>query len=136
MLVSEVSFRNIDFNLAAEETVNSDRARRIRYAVEAASSDIIGIERQVRLAERAVREMVAGHPIHTRELVVLLRAFIREALNLDAIHPTSKSPHSVQTDPPVPARRATRKRKFGARRRNGWRYDRRRHGPGWRLGCR
>lgn len=65
----------------------SDRARRIRDAVEAALSDIIllGTEEHVRLAERAARELVAGRPVHVDELVVALRAFIRQALVLDPI---------------------------------------------------
>lgn len=65
----------------------SDRARRIRDAVEAALSDIIllGTEEQVRLAERAARELVEGRPVHTHELVVALRDFIREALDLDPV---------------------------------------------------
>lgn len=65
----------------------SDRPRRVRDAVEAALSDIVllGTEQQVRLAERAARELVAGHPIHTHELVVSLRDFIREALDLEPI---------------------------------------------------
>ena len=67
--------------------VRSDRTRRIRDAVEAALSDIIllGTEEHVRLAERAARELVAGRPVHTHDLVVSLRAFIREALDLDPI---------------------------------------------------
>jgi uncharacterized membrane protein YgcG len=66
---------------------SSDRSRRIRDAVEAALSDIIllGTEAQVRLAERAVREMIAGRAVHMHELVVSLRAFIRAALDLDPI---------------------------------------------------
>lgn len=65
----------------------SDRPRRIRDAVEAALSDIVllGTEQQVRLAERAARELVAGRPVHTHELVVSLRDFIREALDLAPI---------------------------------------------------
>ena len=65
----------------------SDRRRRIRDAVEAALSDVIllGTEEQVRLAGRAVRELVAGRPVHVHELVVSLRDFIREALDLDPI---------------------------------------------------
>lgn len=67
--------------------MGSDRARRIRDEVEAVLSDIIllGTEEQVRLAERAARELVAGRPVHTHELVVSLRNFIREALDLDPI---------------------------------------------------
>ena len=74
-------------DLSAEKVAQSDRARRIRDAVEAALSDIIllGTEDHVRLADRAVRELVAGRPVHTHELVVSLRAFVREALDLDPI---------------------------------------------------
>ena len=74
-------------DLSFESASRSDHTRRIRDAVEAALSDIIllGTEEQVRLADRAVRELVAGHPVHTHELVVSLRAFVREALDLDPI---------------------------------------------------
>lgn len=65
----------------------SDRRRRIRDAVEAALSDVIllGTEEHVRLAERAARELVAGRPVHVHDLVVSLRAFVREALDLAPI---------------------------------------------------
>jgi len=65
----------------------SDRARRIRDAVEAALSDVIllGTEEQVRLAARAAAELAAGQPVHTAELVVCLRDFIRHVLNLDPV---------------------------------------------------
>lgn len=65
----------------------SDRARRIRDAVEAALSDILllGTEQQVRLAEQAARELVAGRPVQTQQLVVSLRDFIRGALDLDPV---------------------------------------------------
>lgn len=65
----------------------SDRARRMRDAVEAALSDIIllGTEDQVRLAASAATELVEGRPIHTHELVVSLRDFIRSALDLDPV---------------------------------------------------
>lgn len=74
-------------DLSAAGAAKSDRKRRIRDAVEAALSDIIllGTEEHVRLAERAVRELIAGHPVHTHELVVSLRAFVRAALDLDPI---------------------------------------------------
>lgn len=76
------------------ETAGSDRTRRIRDAVEAALSDIIllGTETHVRLAERAARDMVAGRTVHTHELVVALRDFIREALDLDPIPPDLELP--------------------------------------------
>ncbi|HUQ09227.1 MAG TPA: hypothetical protein VM146_02850 [Steroidobacteraceae bacterium] len=66
---------------------STDRSRRIRDTVEAALSDIIllGTEEQVRLAANAAAELVAGRPVHTHELVVSLRSFIREVLDLDAI---------------------------------------------------
>jgi hypothetical protein len=71
----------------AAEKLSTDRSRRIRDAVEAALSDIIllGTEEQVRLAARAADELVAGRPVHTAELVVSLRDFIRTVLDLDAI---------------------------------------------------
>jgi len=81
-----------DLRRAGEEEAidlnsGSDRTRRIRDAVEAALSDIIllGTEPQVRLAEQAARELVAGRPVHTHALVVSLRDFIRQALDLDPI---------------------------------------------------
>jgi hypothetical protein len=69
------------------DSEGSDRARRIRDAVETALSDIIllGTEEQVRLAQQAARELVAGRTVHTHELVVSLRSFIREALDIDPI---------------------------------------------------
>ncbi len=74
---------------AAAESLaaSSERSRRIRDDVEAALSDILllGTEEQVRLAERAVRELVSGRPVHTQDLVVSLRSFIREALDLDPV---------------------------------------------------
>lgn len=65
----------------------SNRGRRIRDAVEAALSDVIllGTEDQVRLARRAALDLVAGRPVHTHELVVSLRDFVRKALDLDPI---------------------------------------------------
>jgi hypothetical protein len=66
---------------------NGERRRRIRDAVEAALSDVIllGTEEQVRLAARAASDMVAGRAIETAELVVSLRNFIRDVLDLDAV---------------------------------------------------
>jgi len=76
-----------DTEPADEDIPGGDRRRRIRDEVEAALSDIIllGTEEHVRLAGHAVRELVAGHPVHTHELVVSLRNFIREALDLGPI---------------------------------------------------
>jgi hypothetical protein len=74
-------------DLSGADSPRSDRARRVRDAVEAALSDIIllGTEEQVRLAARAAHELTTGNLVHTQELVVSLRAFIRQALDLDAI---------------------------------------------------
>jgi hypothetical protein len=74
-------------NPSIDGGAGSDRARRIRDAVEAALSDIIllGTETQVRLAARAANELTAGNLIHTHELVVSLRDFIRDALDLDPL---------------------------------------------------
>jgi uncharacterized membrane protein YgcG len=79
----------------------SDRSRRIRDAVEAALSDIIllGTEKQVRLAGKAVRELVAGRPVHVHELVVSLRSFIREALALDPVPADVELPAQGPTRP-------------------------------------
>src|SRR5690606_37777911 len=64
-----------------------ERVRQMRDAVEAALSDIIllGTDEHVRLAEKAARGLVAGNQIHTHDLVVSLRNFIRQALDLSAI---------------------------------------------------
>ena len=65
----------------------SDRARRIRDAVEAALADILllGTEEHCRLAGQAASDLAAGRPIHTAELVISLRGFIRAALDLSPI---------------------------------------------------
>ncbi len=65
----------------------SDRARRIRDQVEAALSDIIllGTEEHVRLAAEAARDMAAGQPVRTDQLVVSLRDYIRKALDLGPV---------------------------------------------------
>jgi heme exporter protein D len=74
------------------EWSNTDRSRRIRDAVEAALSDIIllGTEEQVKLAATVATELAAGRPAHTAELVVSLRDFIRQVLDLDPV-PTGLS---------------------------------------------
>ncbi|SEW20126.1 hypothetical protein [Luteibacter sp. 329MFSha] len=65
----------------------SERARRVRDAVEAALSDIIllGTEEQVELAAHAANDLAAGRPIHTDALVVSLRDFIRKVLDLEPV---------------------------------------------------
>ena len=74
-------------DLSVADAPGSDRARRVRDAVEAALSDVIllGTDEQVRLAARAAQELVTGNLVHTQELVVSLRVFIREALDLDPV---------------------------------------------------
>lgn len=85
----------------AELGSGSDRSRRIRDAVEAALSDVIllGTEEQVRLADRLARELVAGRPVQTGELVVSLRNFIREALDLDPLPSDLALPSQGPTRP-------------------------------------
>jgi heme exporter protein D len=70
-----------------EATTPSERRRRIRDAVEAALSDIIllGTAEQVRLAVVAANDLVTGRPVETAQLVVALRSFIREALDLEPL---------------------------------------------------
>ena len=79
----------------------SDRARRIRDAVEAALSDIIllGTEDQVRLAQRAAVELVEGRTVHTHELVGSLRDFIRQALDLEPVPAGLEIPRQGPTRP-------------------------------------
>ncbi len=70
-----------------DATGRSDRARRVRDAVEAALSDVIllGTDEQVRLAAHAAQEMVDGRPVETAALAASLRQFIRDVLELDPI---------------------------------------------------
>jgi len=72
-----------------ETEPRSDRSRRIRDAVEAALSDVIllGTEEQVRLAAQAATELTQGRAVHTAELVISLRSFIRQVLDLDPVPP-------------------------------------------------
>jgi hypothetical protein len=74
---------------SADRASRSDRSRRIRDAVEAALSDIIllGTEAQVRLAAAAAAELAAGRPVETAELVISLRDFIRQVLDLQPVPP-------------------------------------------------
>lgn len=106
---------------AAENAEGSDRSRRIRDAVEAALSDIIllGTEEHVRLAERAVRELVAGRPVHTHDLVVSLRDFIRHALDLDPIPADLALPAQGPARPSPSGGRGKGEGKEGGRRGEG-----------------
>jgi uncharacterized membrane protein YgcG len=92
------------------EEAGSDRSRRIRDAVEAALSDIIllGTEKQVRLAEHAVRELISGRPVQTHELVVSLRDFIRQALSLEPIPSDVEIPTQGPTRPQSSSSRGKR----------------------------
>lgn len=76
----------------------SERRRRIRDAVEAALSDIIllGTEEQVRLAANAANEMVAGRNVEVAALVVSLRNFIRQALDLTPVPAEMAVPNQGQ----------------------------------------
>ncbi len=71
----------------AQQAAGSERSRRIRDAVEAALSDVVllGTEEQVRLAAKASAQLVAGERVHTDKLVVSLRDFIRQSLDLAPI---------------------------------------------------
>ncbi len=104
------------------DEAGSDRTRRTRDAVEAALSDIIllGTEAHVRLAERAARELVGGRPVHTQELVVSLRDFIRDALDLDPI----------PADLAIPMQGPTRPSGSGGREKAGRGQDGARQGGG------
>jgi uncharacterized membrane protein YgcG len=79
----------------------SERRRRVRDAVEAALSDIIllGTEEQVRLAANAAEDMAAGRTVETAELVVSLRTFIRDVLDLDPVPPDVRIPRQGPTRP-------------------------------------
>ena len=95
----------------------SDRARRIRDAVEAALSDIVlfGTEAQVTLAAAAMRDMVAGRPVHMHELVAELRAHIRQTLDLDPIPATVLIPNQGPARPSASSARGGRDAGGGAR---------------------
>ena len=104
----------------------AERRRRIRDAVEAALSDVIllGTEEQVRLAARAAQDMAAGRAVETAALVVSLRNFIRDVLDLDAV------PSEVE----VPKQGPTRPAGGGARAQDRGREGTRASGGGGRAG--
>lgn len=99
--VSATSEASPDLSAAEVSATGSDRSRRIRDAVEAALSDIIllGTEEHVRLAERAARDLVAGRPVQTHDLVVSLRDFVRQALDLDPVPADLDIPRQGPTRP-------------------------------------
>jgi len=73
--------------LPGRASPGAERRRRIRDAVEAALSDVIllGTEEQVRLAVRAATALAEGRTVETADLVVSLRTFIREVLDLESM---------------------------------------------------
>jgi hypothetical protein len=85
----------------APPAFGSERQRRIRDAVEAALSDVIllGTQDQVRMAAQAAQDMVAGQPVETAALVTSLRAFVREALDLEPIPDSLRVPNQGPTRP-------------------------------------
>jgi len=90
-----------DGSVRTPGTTPPERPRRIRDAVEAALSDILllGTEEHVRLAGQAASDMAAGRPIHTAELVISLRAYIRLALDLEPIPASVTIPLQGPTRP-------------------------------------
>ncbi|WP_169195371.1 hypothetical protein [Devosia sp. MC1541] len=98
-----------------------ERVRQVRDAVEAALSDIIllGTDEQVRLAEKAARELVAGNQIHTHDLVVSLRNYIRDALDLDPIPKDLEIPMQGPTRPAAGGARGGRGAGSGGGREGG-----------------
>lgn len=72
---------------AGAEPPGAERRRVTRDAVEAALSDVIllGTQEQVRLAVQAANDMVAGRNVETAALVVSLRNFIRDVLDLEVV---------------------------------------------------
>ncbi|SHH71643.1 hypothetical protein SAMN05428948_5078 [Massilia sp. CF038] len=107
LTVDPSHLRDLRASAPGDEAPGSERARRIRDAVEAALADILllGTESQCRLAGQAASDMAAGRPIHTADLVISLRNFIREALDLEPIAP----------DVPIPLQGPTRSQAGGAR---------------------
>jgi len=98
-----------------------ERVRQVRDAVEAALSDIIllGTDEHVRLAEKAARELVAGNQVHTHELVVSLRNFIRQALDLTPIPADLDIPMQGPTRPSSAGGRGGRSGQGGPSREGG-----------------
>lgn len=105
---AEIEGEEVDEEALAVPATGSDRARRIRDAVEAALADIIllGTEEQVKLAAAATRDLVAGKPVYTDKLVVSLRDFIREALDLAPVPSSIEIPSQGPTRPASPSSRS------------------------------
>jgi hypothetical protein len=76
---------------------------------------LLGTEEHIRLAERAAHELVAGLLAHVHDLVVALRSFIPEALDLAPIPNDVMIPLKGPTRPSDSrARRKAEVRKDGA----------------------
>jgi uncharacterized membrane protein YgcG len=122
---------------ADDDSAGSDRARRMRDAVEAALSDIIllGTEDQVRLAANAAAELVAGRHVHTHELVVTLRDFIRGVLDLDAVPGDLPIPKQGPTRPSSSSSRGGKGGGDGGGREGGGRAGGRGGGGGMGMGA-
>jgi type II secretory pathway pseudopilin PulG len=101
---------------AEPAAAGSDRRRRLRDAVEAALSDVmlLGTPEQVRLAVQAANDMVAGRNVETAALVVSLRTFIREVLDLDAVPADVSIPKQGPLRPAGGGARAARGERTGA----------------------
>jgi hypothetical protein len=69
---------------------------------------LLGTEEHVRLAGQAASDMAVGRPIHTAELVISLRAYIRKALDLDPIPEAVSIPLQGPTRPQGTAARGAR----------------------------
>jgi uncharacterized membrane protein YgcG len=125
LAVSPLHLRDLRAAAEAEgaeaAAAGSERARRIRDAVEAALSDIVlfGTEKQVELAAAAMRDMAAGKPVHVHELVASLRVYIREVLDLDPIPQTVVIPAQGPARPSASAGRVGREREGGGGRGGG-----------------
>jgi uncharacterized membrane protein YgcG len=65
---------------------------------------LLGTEEQVRLAAKAAADLVAGRPVHTAELVVSLRDFIRQVLDLEPVSATREIPKQGPARPSSTAR--------------------------------
>ncbi|MCG6117770.1 MAG: hypothetical protein MEQ07_06200 [Aquimonas sp.] len=98
---ADVPADEVESALEAALSPGGERRRRIRDAVEAALSDILllGTEEQVRLAAQAAADLAAGRPVQTDALVVSLRDFIREVLDLEPIPAGLAVPRQGPTRP-------------------------------------
>jgi uncharacterized membrane protein YgcG len=93
----------------------SDRGRRIRDAVEGALSDILllGTDEQVRLAAQAATDLVEGRRVRVAALVISLRDFIRQVLDLEPVPQTLGLPPQGPTRPGAAGKGGARERGGG-----------------------